>query len=186
MTGPRTMKAIRLHAPGVDGLRQETIETPTLRAGEVLVEVHAAAITRHELEWPLDRLPHDSPYELSGVVAVTDDVAEVSVGDEVYALTPFDRDGVAAEYAAVAATLHASFAIAQPRESAAVPLPADAPSSAGFGSGLAQPRTARLGPVAGRWRGALVADDRDGRIRYGRAQRPYRSIHSRSRCRAAI
>jgi NADPH:quinone reductase-like Zn-dependent oxidoreductase len=39
------MKAIRLHAPGVDGLRFETIETPALRAGEVLVEVHAAAIT---------------------------------------------------------------------------------------------------------------------------------------------
>ena len=124
MTGPRTMKAIRLHAPGVDGLRQETIETPTLRAGEVLVEVHAAAITRHELEWPLDRLPHDSPYELSGVVAAADDVAEVSVGDEVYALTLFDRDGVAAEYAAVAATLLApKRGIAQPRESAAVPLP---------------------------------------------------------------
>ena len=51
------MRAIRLHAPGVDGLRQETIETPRLRAGEVLVEVHAAAITRDELEWPLDRLP---------------------------------------------------------------------------------------------------------------------------------
>ena len=51
------MKAIRLHAPGVHGLRHETIETPPLRAGEVLVEVHAAAITRDELEWPLDRLP---------------------------------------------------------------------------------------------------------------------------------
>jgi NADPH:quinone reductase-like Zn-dependent oxidoreductase len=125
MTVPRTMKAIRLHAPGVDGLRHETIETPPLRAGEVLVEVHAAAITRGELEWPLDRLPAVPSYELSGVVADADDVAEVSVGDEVYALTPFDRDGVAAEYAAVAAQLLAPKPASLSHvESAAVPLPA--------------------------------------------------------------
>ena len=125
MTVPPTMKAIRLHAPGVDGLRHETIETPPLRAGEVLVEVHAAAITRDELEWPLDRLPAVPSYELSGVVAAADDVAEVSVGDEVYALTPFDRDGVAAEYAAVTATLLAPKPASLSHvESAAVPLPA--------------------------------------------------------------
>jgi hypothetical protein len=53
----RTMKAVRLHGPGVDGLRRETIDTPSLQLGEALVEVHAAAITRYELEWPLDRLP---------------------------------------------------------------------------------------------------------------------------------
>jgi NADPH:quinone reductase-like Zn-dependent oxidoreductase len=122
---PQTMKAIRLHATGVDGLRHETIETPQLRAGEVIVEVHAAAITRDELEWPLDRLPAVPSYELSGVVAATDDLAEVSAGDEVYALTPFDRDGVAAEYAAVAATLLAPKPASLSHvESAAVPLPA--------------------------------------------------------------
>ena len=122
---PQTMKAIRLHATGVDGLRHETIETPQLRAGEVIVEVHAAAITRDELEWPLDRLPAVPSYELSGVVAATDDRAEVSAGDEVYALTPFDRDGVAAEYAAVAATLLAPKPASLSHvESAAVPLPA--------------------------------------------------------------
>jgi hypothetical protein len=37
--------AIRLHTPGVDGLRYATIETPSLRLGEALVEVLAAAIT---------------------------------------------------------------------------------------------------------------------------------------------
>ena len=105
MTIPQTMKAIRLHAPGVDGLRFETIETPQLRAGEVLVEVHAAAVTRDELEWPLDRLPAVPSYELSGVVATAGDLAEISVGEEVYALTPFDSDGVAAEYAAVGVRL---------------------------------------------------------------------------------
>jgi NADPH:quinone reductase-like Zn-dependent oxidoreductase len=122
---PQTMKAIRLHATGVDGLRHETIETPQLRAGEVIVEVHAAAITRDELEWPLDRLPAVPSYELSGVVAATDDLAELSAGDEVYALTLFDRDGVAAEYAAVAATLLAPKPASLSHvESAAVPLPA--------------------------------------------------------------
>ena len=122
---PQTMKAIRLHATGVEGLRHETIETPQLRAGEVIVEVHAAAITRDELEWPLDRLPAVPSYELSGVVAATDDLAELSAGDEMYALTPFDRDGVAAEYAAVAATLLAPKPASLSHvESAAVPLPA--------------------------------------------------------------
>jgi NADPH:quinone reductase-like Zn-dependent oxidoreductase len=125
MTIPRTMKAIRLHAPGVGSLRHETIQTPPLRAGEVLVDVHAAAITRDELEWPLDRLPAIPSYELSGVVAAADDVTEVSVDDEVYALTPFDRDGVAAEYAAVTAQLLAPKPASLSHvESAAVPLPA--------------------------------------------------------------
>ena len=84
--------AVRLHD---DGLKVEEIETPSPDPGEVLVRVHAAAITRDELEWPVDRLPAIPSYELSGVV--------VGSGDEVYALTPFDRDGVAAEYAVVPA-----------------------------------------------------------------------------------
>src|SRR5436305_7316610 len=70
---------------------------PSPRSGEVLVHVHAAAITRDELAWPADRLPAIPSYELSGVV--------VGSGDAVYALTPFDRDGVAAEYAVVPADL---------------------------------------------------------------------------------
>jgi NADPH:quinone reductase-like Zn-dependent oxidoreductase len=123
---PQTMEAIRLHASGVAGLRHETIETPALQHGEALVEVHAAAITRDELEWPLDRLPAIPSFELSGVVAaVAGDVDAVSVGDEVYALTPFERDGVAAEYAAVpAATLAPKPSTLSHVESAAVPLPA--------------------------------------------------------------
>jgi NADPH:quinone reductase-like Zn-dependent oxidoreductase len=86
------MRALRLYP---DGLKLEEIETPTPGDGEVLVRVHAAAITRDELEWPTDRLPATPSYELSGVV--------VDSGEEVYALTPFDRDGVAAEYAVVPA-----------------------------------------------------------------------------------
>jgi NADPH:quinone reductase-like Zn-dependent oxidoreductase len=163
------MEAIRLHAPGVTGLRHETIDTPSLRRGEVLVEVHAAAITRDELEWPLDRLPAIPSYELSGVVAaVAEDVDAVSVGDEVYALTPFDRDGVAAQYAAVPA------AILAPKpstlghvESAAIPLPALSAWQGLFEHGGLEPgqRVLVHGAAGGvgqfatqlaRWRGAHV------------------------------
>src|SRR5881409_321434 len=94
-TGDR-MTALRLVSPrGVEGLALEQVQTPRPASGEALVRVHAAAITRDELEWPVDRLPAIPSYELSGVV--------VGSGDEVYALTPFDRDGVAAEYAVVPA-----------------------------------------------------------------------------------
>jgi NADPH:quinone reductase-like Zn-dependent oxidoreductase len=57
--------AVRLHH---GGLEVEEIETPSPSPGEVLVRVHAAAITRGELEWPVDRLPATPSYELSGVV----------------------------------------------------------------------------------------------------------------------
>jgi NADPH:quinone reductase-like Zn-dependent oxidoreductase len=166
---PRTMKAIRLHAPGVDGLRRETIDTPSHQLGEALVEVHAAAITRDELEWPVDRLPAVPSYELSGVVAaVADDVGAVSVGAEVYALTPFDRDGVAAEYAAVpAATLAPKPSRLSHVESAAVPLPALSAWQGLFAHGGLKPgeRVLIHGAVGGvgqfatqlaRWRGAHV------------------------------
>jgi NADPH:quinone reductase-like Zn-dependent oxidoreductase len=76
-------------------LRVEDIQMPSPGPGEVLVRVHAAAITRDELDWPVDRLPAIPSYELSGLA--------VDSGDEVCALTPFDRDGVAAEYAVVPA-----------------------------------------------------------------------------------
>ena len=90
------------------------------------MEVHAAALTRDELEWPVDRLPAIPSYELSGVVVdVADDVERVAVGDAVYALTEFDRDGVAAAYAAVPASLLAPKPSTLDHvESAAIPLPA--------------------------------------------------------------
>src|SRR5436305_15320647 len=95
------MQAVRLHD---DGLRIEQIPAPRPAAAEALVRVRAAAITRDELTWPVDRLPAIPSYELSGVVVeVAPDVDEVVSGDEVFALTPFDRDGAAAEYAAVPA-----------------------------------------------------------------------------------
>lgn len=84
----------------------ERMEAPRPDAGEALVRVHAAAITRDELDWPVDRLPAIPSYELSGVVAaVAPDVRSVAIGASVYALTPFDRDGAAADYVAVPAEL---------------------------------------------------------------------------------
>src|SRR4051794_33762023 len=97
------MRTVRLHA---DGLAVEELDLPRPGDGEALVRVYAAGITRDELIWPVDRLPAVPSYELSGVVVgVAPDVAEVSEGDEVFALTPFDRDGVAAEYAVVPAAV---------------------------------------------------------------------------------
>jgi len=94
------VRALRLHSPGrIDDLRLEEIEPPEPRSDEVLVLVHAAAITRDELEGPTDRLPAVPSYELSGVVA--EDADGMVAGAEVYGLTPFDRDGIAADYAVV-------------------------------------------------------------------------------------
>jgi NADPH:quinone reductase-like Zn-dependent oxidoreductase len=120
------MSAIRLRTPGLTGLMLEEIDTPSPQVGKALVEVHAAAITRDELTWPIDRLPAIPSYELSGVVAaLASDVEHVAVGEAVHALTSFDRDGVAAAYAAVPAKFLAPKpATLDPVESAAVPLAA--------------------------------------------------------------
>ncbi|SRR6266508_2246858 len=120
-----TMSAIRLvSSRGVDGLAIEQVEIPRAGSGEALVRVHAAAITRDELEWPVDRLPAIPSYELSGVIAALGpNVSDLAVGEPVWALTGFDRNGAAAEYTAVPA----SFLAPKPHtlghlESAAIPL----------------------------------------------------------------
>jgi NADPH:quinone reductase-like Zn-dependent oxidoreductase len=124
---PPTMRAARLHAPGgADALGTDEVTTPAPRDGEALLRVHAAALTRDELDWPTDRLPATLSYEVSGeVVAVGPGAEGVSEGDEMYALTPFDRDGGAADFMTVPAAVLAR----RPRtlshiESAAVPLAA--------------------------------------------------------------
>src|SRR5512133_83092 len=100
------MRAVRLHDPsGIDALVVDEVQTPRPAPGEALVRVRAAAITRGELEWPTDRLPAIVSYELSGVVEefARDITSDLTVGDEVFGLTGFDRDGVAADYAVVPA-----------------------------------------------------------------------------------
>ena len=167
---PAVMRAVRLHPPGgPTRLVVEQVATPRPAAGEALVGVHAAAITRDELDWPTDRLPAIPSYEFSGVVAaVAGDVDDLPVGTAVYALGDFDRDGAAADYTVVAAGLLAPKpATLGHVDSAAVPLAALSAWQALFDHGQLREGQRVLvhgaGGVGGfvvqlaRWRGAHVA-----------------------------
>ena len=129
------MKAVRLHREGgPEQLVYEDAPKPQLGAGDALIRVHATGITPAELSWAetyrncdgSDRLPAIPGHEVSGVVqSVAHGVTDVSIGDEVYALTSFCRDGAAAEYVAV----HAADLAPKPKtlnfvQAAAVPLSA--------------------------------------------------------------
>ncbi len=103
-----TMKAVRAHERGgPEVLRYEDAPIPAVGAGEVLVEVHAAAVTPGELAWDptwespdgSDRTPTIPSHEFSGVVAKTGpSVAGFVPGDQVYGLIDFYHDGAAAQY----------------------------------------------------------------------------------------
>ncbi|SBS76047.1 Zn-dependent oxidoreductase, NADPH:quinone reductase [uncultured Mycobacterium sp.] len=106
------MTALRAHRRGgPEVLVVERAPVPVPASAEVLIEVHAAAITFDELTWDetwtrdgVDRTPTIPSHEVSGVVSATGPgVTDIAVGDQVYGLIPFDRDGAAAEYAAVPA-----------------------------------------------------------------------------------
>jgi len=126
------MTALRAHhRGGPEVLTVERAPIPVPAVGEVLIAVHAAAITFDELTWDetwsrdgVDRTPIIPSHEVSGVVAaVGPDVTEFAVGDEVYGLIQFDRDGAAAQYVAVpAADLAIRPAAVSHAESAALPL----------------------------------------------------------------
>jgi NADPH:quinone reductase-like Zn-dependent oxidoreductase len=164
------MRAVRLHPPGgIDALSVDEIEVPKPGPGEALVRVHAAAITRDELDWPIDRLPAIVSYELAGVVEeIAGNVGDLAVGEDVFALTPFDRDGVAAEQAVVPAAFLAPKPMGLSHvESAAIPLAGLTAWQGLFVHGQLQPnqRVLILGAAGGvghlatqlaRWRGAHV------------------------------
>ena len=138
MTGPGippTMMALRAHARGgPEQLVYEQAPTPVPGPGEALVEVHAASITFAELTWDQtwtdrdgrDRTPTIPSHEVSGTVAALGPVTSgPAVGDEVYGLIDFDRDGAAAQYV----TIPAADLAARPRsvghvETATLPLAA--------------------------------------------------------------
>ena len=108
------MKAIQMHSQG--GPQQlvfEEVEKPLLDPGDALVRVIASSITKDELSWPPTyqtkdgqvRLPTIPGHEFAGIVeALAPEVADVRIGDEVYGLASFYRNGSAAEYLAVAAS----------------------------------------------------------------------------------
>jgi NADPH:quinone reductase-like Zn-dependent oxidoreductase len=109
----QTMMALRAHARGgAEQLVYEAAPVPVPGPGEALVAVHAAAITFAELTWDLswttrdgrDRTPVIPSHEVSGTVAgLGPDAGGFTVGDEVYGLIDFDRDGAAAQYVSLPA-----------------------------------------------------------------------------------
>lgn len=127
------MQALRAHRRGgPEVLTYERAPDPRPDAGDILVAVHAAAITFAELTWEetwtrdgRDRAPVIPSHEFSGIIAETSgDASKFAVGDEVYGTVPFDRDGAAAEYVATPVTQVASKpARLSHVEAAAMPLP---------------------------------------------------------------
>jgi len=86
---------------GPERLRMATVPRPEPAPGEVLVEVHAAAITFAELGWPASwtHRPMIPSHEMSGVVVARGaGVTTLAEGDQVFGLVAFDRLGAAAEY----------------------------------------------------------------------------------------
>src|SRR5246127_2668639 len=80
--------------------------------GDVVVQVHASGFTGDELSWPStwvdrlgrDRTPSIPGHEVAGVVAsLSYGTTGLSVGQRVFGLTDWTRDGTLAEYAVVEA-----------------------------------------------------------------------------------
>jgi NADPH:quinone reductase-like Zn-dependent oxidoreductase len=85
---------------------------PQPAINDVIVEVHAAGFVNTELSWPStwtdrrerDRTPTIPGHELAGVVtALGYGTTGLSIGQRVFGLTDWYRDGTLAEYAAVEA-----------------------------------------------------------------------------------
>jgi NADPH:quinone reductase-like Zn-dependent oxidoreductase len=103
---------VRDRAAGVGGLSLTDLPYPHAAQNDVIVGVHAAGFTPGELEWPStwadragrDRTPSVPGHELSGVVVELGyGTTGLSVGQRVFGLTDWARDGSLAEYAAVEA-----------------------------------------------------------------------------------
>jgi NADPH:quinone reductase-like Zn-dependent oxidoreductase len=104
------MKAIRMHTQGgPELLAYEDVPKPSLQPGDALVRVIATSITKTELTWDetyrdcdgLPRIPTIPGHEFAGIVDVASQGAGVRVGDAVYALSSFCRNGSAAEFIAI-------------------------------------------------------------------------------------
>lgn len=102
------MKAIRIYgSSGHATISLDEVAVPKPAAGEVLIRVHATAVTPGELEWyPTWHMPKGAPrmhavpgHEFSGVVEeVGPNTDGFRKGDAVYGLNSWFSDGAAAEY----------------------------------------------------------------------------------------
>jgi NADPH:quinone reductase-like Zn-dependent oxidoreductase len=99
-------------AAGAAGLTLSDIPHPHAAENDVIVRVHAAGFTPGELGWPgtwTDRAGHDRAssvpgHELSGVVTELGyGTTGLTVGQRVFGLADWTRDGSLAEYTAVEA-----------------------------------------------------------------------------------
>jgi NADPH:quinone reductase-like Zn-dependent oxidoreductase len=108
------MKAIVVTDEAAGMADMKLVERPEPKAaiGDVIVRVHAASITGDELTWPStwvdragrDRTPSVPGHELAGVVtALGYGTTGLTVGQRVFGLTDWNRDGTLAEYVAVEA-----------------------------------------------------------------------------------
>jgi NADPH:quinone reductase-like Zn-dependent oxidoreductase len=95
---------------GVAGMSVTELPYPVASENDVIVRVHAAGFTPGELDWPdtwtdragRDRTPSVPGHELSGeVVELGYGTTGLSVGQRVFGLTDWARNGSLAEYAAV-------------------------------------------------------------------------------------
>lgn len=108
------MKAIEVtdEAAGTAGMTLVERPEPRPAINDVLVQVHASGFVPTELAWPStwtdrfgrDRTPSIPGHELAGVVtALGYGTTGLSVGQRVFGLSDWYRDGTLAEYAAVEA-----------------------------------------------------------------------------------
>jgi NADPH:quinone reductase-like Zn-dependent oxidoreductase len=108
------MKAIVVtdQAAGTAGMKLVERPEPQAAINDVVVQVHASGFTWDELTWPStwtdrlgrDRTPSIPGHELAGVVtALGYGTTGLSVGQRVFGLTDWTRDGTLAEYVAVEA-----------------------------------------------------------------------------------
>jgi NADPH:quinone reductase-like Zn-dependent oxidoreductase len=108
------MKAIVVsdQAAGTVGMKLVERPEPMPSINDVVVQVHASGFVNTELGWPStwtdrlgrDRTPSIPGHELAGVVtALGYGTTGLSVGQRVFGLTDWSRDGTLAEYAAVEA-----------------------------------------------------------------------------------
>ncbi|MET9494439.1 NADP-dependent oxidoreductase [Streptomyces sp. NPDC006552] len=97
---------------GVRGLTLSELPHPHAAENDVIVEVHAAGFTPGELDWPgtwtdragRDRTPSVPGHELSGVVTELGyGTTGLTVGQRVFGLTDWTRNGSLAQYTAVEA-----------------------------------------------------------------------------------